>query len=743
MKKNNLLLNPLIILFFINLIFFLPLFFPNLKLIITPEYGGGDENLFHYPIKYLFQQKLRLSKLLIWSDDMGGGYPVFALGEIGLLNPINVLTLFFLPFSLAINMQIFLSFLILLFSTYWLGRSLKFEKLPSIYLSSIFAFSFFIISNIIHLSHLSSFIYIPLILALTVEIIDSKKIKLIYLLLMIVAFCFQIISGHIQYVFYTFIFIYSYLLLAYFFNKVERKLIFVKIILISVVIIFALGLSSFQLLPTYQYYHYSNRKLINSQIISPGLNLKNLITFIYPFISYNIDLKKIGDSTRFVPPWDSNFYFGFLPFGLLLLLLIPNKLINKNEFIKKNRIWIILFIVYLLLSFGQNSPLYLINVSLPFSMFRVPERISFLVVFVLTILSAYIFNKLYLLRKKRINMILIVIVVTNFLINMVFMYKFHLLLSGKDFFKKNTLINYLEKEKNERFISLYFYEETIPLDLYNNGIVRVNFKNFNLIKIGLPQNMNLFYDLKSFNLPTSAFNLNRHFYFYTLLFSKEESFYDRVKTETASLSNSAKNLLEITKIKYIISPYQLLDPSSSIKLVKKIAENSADKIVFLYETNSQGERLDFYTKTKKIGTLKQFEKNLEEDNQENTVYVESDYNNKDLDGNINSEFKIDLLSEDALYVKAKVTTLTDGVLVLADNYFPGWRAYINGEETKIFRANFLFRGIYLPKGNHTVEFKYLPDSFYLGTQISLMTLISLIILIIFIKVYPKKFPLFA
>jgi len=70
-------------------------------------------------------------------------------------------------------------------------------------------------------------------------------------------------------------------------------------------------------------------------------------------------------------------------------------------------------------------------------------------------------------------------------------------------------------------------------------------------------------------------------------------------------------------------------------------------------------------------------------------------------------------------------------LFLGDTYFPnGWKAYIDGNETKIYRANHNFRGIVVPKGEHKVEFVYLPASFviskYLALILSSLTIIGLI-----------------
>lgn len=49
-----------------------------------------------------------------------------------------------------------------------------------------------------------------------------------------------------------------------------------------------------------------------------------------------------------------------------------------------------------------------------------------------------------------------------------------------------------------------------------------------------------------------------------------------------------------------------------------------------------------------------------------------------------------------------------------------WRAYIDGKETEIYRVNHDFRGIVVPKGNHKIEFKYLPESFVITKYLSLI-----------------------
>jgi hypothetical protein len=72
-----------------------------------------------------------------------------------------------------------------------------------------------------------------------------------------------------------------------------------------------------------------------------------------------------------------------------------------------------------------------------------------------------------------------------------------------------------------------------------------------------------------------------------------------------------------------------------------------------------------------------------------------------------------------------LTTSTAGprFLALSEMYFPGWRAYVNGVETPIYRTNYLFRGIVVPAGLHSVEFVHQPLPLMVGAGVSAVTLL--------------------
>lgn len=66
-----------------------------------------------------------------------------------------------------------------------------------------------------------------------------------------------------------------------------------------------------------------------------------------------------------------------------------------------------------------------------------------------------------------------------------------------------------------------------------------------------------------------------------------------------------------------------------------------------------------------------------------------------------------------------------GFLVLADQYFPGWKAFIDGKETDVYRVNGILRGVVVPGGAHRIEFVYYPLAVYTSSIVSLVALLAM------------------
>jgi len=95
-----------------------------------------------------------------------------------------------------------------------------------------------------------------------------------------------------------------------------------------------------------------------------------------------------------------------------------------------------------------------------------------------------------------------------------------------------------------------------------------------------------------------------------------------------------------------------------------------------------------------------------------------DLNEKNVKGGVR------LLSYNANKVSFECETQSDAFLYVSDAYYPGWEAYLDGKETRIYRANLAFRAIYVPRGAHTVSFVYRPLSFYVGFCLTLFGLLA-------------------
>jgi hypothetical protein len=66
-----------------------------------------------------------------------------------------------------------------------------------------------------------------------------------------------------------------------------------------------------------------------------------------------------------------------------------------------------------------------------------------------------------------------------------------------------------------------------------------------------------------------------------------------------------------------------------------------------------------------------------------------------------------------------------GLLVLSDNWYPGWKAKVDGEPVDVERVDYLLRGVPLAGGSHTVELTYEPLSWRVGWIVTLLALVGL------------------
>jgi hypothetical protein len=73
-------------------------------------------------------------------------------------------------------------------------------------------------------------------------------------------------------------------------------------------------------------------------------------------------------------------------------------------------------------------------------------------------------------------------------------------------------------------------------------------------------------------------------------------------------------------------------------------------------------------------------------------------------------------------------TCGEGLLVLSEIVYPGWTAYVDGDEVEIVPYENVLRSIPLTQGDHTIEFSYRPLSVKIGTLLTFLAMVASILL---------------
>jgi uncharacterized membrane protein YfhO len=92
--------------------------------------------------------------------------------------------------------------------------------------------------------------------------------------------------------------------------------------------------------------------------------------------------------------------------------------------------------------------------------------------------------------------------------------------------------------------------------------------------------------------------------------------------------------------------------------------------------------------------------------------------------------KIELIEYKPNYIKYTSENANKGLAVFSEIYYPkGWIATIDGKEAPIFRTDYTLRGLEIPAGKHTIEFKFEPQVIETGGTIVLLSGLGMLLLI--------------
>jgi hypothetical protein len=177
-------------------------------------------------------------------------------------------------------------------------------------------------------------------------------------------------------------------------------------------------------------------------------------------------------------------------------------------------------------------------------------------------------------------------------------------------------------------------------------------------------------------------------------------------------------LLRAFNVKYLLSFKPLTE--KSLVLIRR----SPESLSWLYKIDGSLPRTYVVNKALVVTDAKQTLRLLASDNFDPAREVVLDHGISTL-----STRQLKATAKLLRYENERVSIATsadgDAILVFADSYYPGWKAFVDGQEALIRRANLFFRAVALPAGDHTVEFRYEPRSFTIGLGISVLTLIAL------------------
>jgi len=180
--------------------------------------------------------------------------------------------------------------------------------------------------------------------------------------------------------------------------------------------------------------------------------------------------------------------------------------------------------------------------------------------------------------------------------------------------------------------------------------------------------------------------------------------------------------LNMLNVKYLISAYPI--PDTSCQLIKR---GSA----LIYENKYALPRAFFVDNIKTLNSKEEIFNFMESGQFDptSTAILEQE---PEFTVQPNPENQVELVSYDIHRIKLRASVKSPSLMVLSEIYYPaGWKAYVAGELTKIYKTNYILRSIFLKPGDHEVEFIFKPASFKIGLTISLITFILLIATLIY------------
>lgn len=725
-----------------------------------------------YPFKILASDLLKHFSLPLWNPYNGAGMPLLATMHIGFLTPFNLFFVF-LPNFLAWSLYIMVQPLLLGIFTYIYCRKIRLSSRASIFSTVTFIFSGFVITRLIFGEYIYTFSMLPLILYLVESSIQNPKNKIILFLPLTILFMF--ISGQPQIILYVVIFCFLYLLFRY--QQLKKYYPSKNTLLILSLFGIGVGLSAIQILPTLELFFQANINNLSSQFIFQRflLPIQHLITIFIPNYFGNQATYNYWGSADYIETVAS---IGLIP---CFFVLFSFGKINPNQ-IDVRRFFYITIILTILSTLDWFGTRFLFSLPIPIISTGIPSRVFSLTTFSIAILAGFGFDRWVTEKdlKKIINqVVLFASLVLIFLIATFIFYKTHVscnnkfILDCRNIALRNTILEvvgfliftslfflYIKYQKNmiHKLIPFTVLLLIIIIGVYNSN----KFLPFSKKETFLPQN-NLITSIKNKTLDARVFGMGEAFIktdFATHFRFFDPNFYDPLYNkrfgELVWFANTGnifsvlpRSDVEInSQIELEIKAQQRRDRLLSIFSVKYLIFRKAEvkninlkKIIWkdnnwvLVENTDALPRIFMVSNVEIVNNQKESLKKLFDFSTtlNNVALLEkmpNEFKSLKNSQNLILDWKINNIIYEPNKITFSTTSKTDKLLVLNDNYYPGWKAFIDNKQVQIYRANYTFRGVVVPSGNHLVKFSYEPLVVRLGAFISGLFVILYLVLVI-------------
>lgn len=698
-----------ICLFLVIFLFFAKLFFPP-SIFITPDYGRSDAWHLSIANKYYYAQELKKNRIPIWNPHIGTGFPTLAEGQTGIFFIPNLIFFKFLPFVFAYNFSIIFTFISAAWGTYLFCRSLGLNKPAAVYGGLIFALGGFLLVHIPHLHLIQTASMLPWLFWATSEFFQKKQ--LLYLILLSIILSQQIFAGFPQLTFYSLVALSFFIIFKILSEKSKIKLFSI----LSSFIILGFLIGAVQLIPTYELLSLSSRNS-NPRLILEQFPYKfeNLLQFLDPFI---LGSPKDGSYPRWIPQqwgifWESVAYVGLLPLAFAIAVpfvsFLKKTKSDTTVFIRRKTVFIFstIGVFSLLLALGPLSPTHPIFSFVPFSLFRVPSRFLLITQFSLSILSVLYLEKL---ARKPVFYIIIFFLSAG---NLFFVfYNFNPTEEAQKYFSDPPTAAWLKKNRSQRILSIG------QSNIWNDHFLSSGWKNtgfYEFSRNSLDQNSNLIFDISNIKAYESLLPTR---------FTLTNSIIDggiKIQNNQVQIQDITTKYLTSQNVSHITSTYEIENENYQKVFETEKFENISFKI---YEILENPQRIFITDKVRVASTIPQIGQIMlsENFNPANEIVTEEDLPEKKL--KIES-WNVKILEEKPTSLTLETISDGDGLLVVSDSFYPGWKAEIDKTKAKIFAANIKNRSIYLPQGKHIITFKFEPGSFRYGLAISLVSIFVL------------------